>query len=143
MTKPRPVGFIAIAALALMSSMECSSSGPATSCSLSLAESRCAATFEAQTSGVALCEHAPCCASAGTCGKYQVWRTPLANLETLTCVYDATGMTLMAARSCSDYSAYCDNTRACRASSGYVDVENQCAIPQLPQHCSPDASAGD
>ena len=120
----------------------CRSDPAAQTCSQPLSKSTCAATFDAQVSQPRFCGTQPCCALAGDCGRYKVWRSP-PSLSSQTCVYDSTGQVLLAGLDCSDYPAFCDSSAFCIQAGAAISADMECDIPKLPTHCGADGGAGD
>jgi len=106
------------------------------SCTRPLTESGCAATLDLQ---VQLGYGRPIpgsCAIAGPCGPYRIWQSPT-NLDSLICVYDASGQRLVSSTACTDTNSYCDRKEFCISGGLQVNVSAVCDVANLPSVCPP------
>jgi hypothetical protein len=124
----------AVALLAAGAAVGCSTNMAAgTTCPTVLAQVGCAATFDLQASQGGTCGGA-CYGLGGTCGPYVVWQTA-PGTSGLSCVYDGTGQTLLAATACSDVESYCAGTQFCASGGANIDPSTACDLRTLPNAC--------
>jgi hypothetical protein len=136
---PRPIVCLFVLAWFVGGLSGCNS-GPQT-CSQPLSKSYCAASFEAQVGKPRFCGGS-CCAPAGSCGKFKVWRSP-PSLSSQICIYDSAGQVLLAALECSDTAAYCVSSAMCIHAGAAIDTDMECDVSMLPKRCAADAGTSD
>jgi hypothetical protein len=112
------------------------------SCTVPLAESGCAATFDMQVQLGVDISTPGFCATAGPCGPYRIWESP-ANFTTLTCVYDTSGQRLVSSTICTDVNTYCDGKNLCISGGQQINALTVCDVAKIPSTCPPTDGGSD
>jgi len=105
-------------------------------CRVPLTELQCKPTFDQQVEwGLTL--NRSFCPTAGPCGAYRVWIYVAIGGQS--CIYDASGQTLLSGADCSDVPLACghDNNTFCMTGGQSINLSMQCDTSTLPSTCPP------